>query len=123
MPRRGEPQWHFSVLEALAFAREMPEGAVVPTPEECRRFIDWHSRGRSYLPLTPGLCRLVRGFKNMGLLLGRVESSESWAYGFKNGLLFPQDFMDDDTPDIIKGLARKKYRETMGSIPLCWEGC
>ena len=113
-----------SVLQALAFSREAPEGDVTPTDEDCRRFIAWHSRGESYNPLTPGLLRLVRGFKNMGLCLGRDTNEESWAYNFKNGILFLWDFMDNYTPDIIRVMAFETYRKTLyGGIPTCYLGC
>ena len=114
---------HKSVLQALAFSTEAPEKYAIPTDEDCRRFVAWHSRGQSYNPLTPGLLRLVRGFKNMGLCLGRDTNEESWAYNFKDGILFLSDFMDNETPDIQRVMAFETYRRTLGSIPTCYLGC
>ena len=63
------------------------------------------------------------GFKAMGLCLGRDTDPSSWAYGFKGGLLFLSDFMDNETPDIERVMAFETYRKTLGSIPTCYLGC
>ena len=89
----------------------------MPSEEDARRFIAWHSRGVTYNPLTPGLLRLVQGFKSMGQCTAPETDSNSWAYGFKHGLLFLEDFMDEETPDMIRVRAFRSYRETFGAIP------
>ena len=109
-----------TIEAALVFSREMPEGTPIPTDEDCLRFTAWHSRGESYNPLTPGLARLVSGFKNIGLCLGKVTSPDSWAYGFKHGLLFLSDFIVEEAPEIEMEMALACYRKTMGSVPACY---
>ena len=108
---------HLSVVQALAFSRQPPEGRIAPSEEDARRFIAWHSRGATLDPLTPGLLRLVIGFKAMGQCLAPETDSNSWAHGFKHGLLFLDDFMDQDTPDLQRVMAFRCYRATFGAIP------
>jgi hypothetical protein len=117
---------HITVTQALAFSTDKPEGVfssvevATPTEEDCRRFIAWHSRGKSFTPLTPGLFRLIAGFKAMGTCLGREDNPESWAYGFKYGLLFLSDFLDDQTPELERVMAFDCYRRLFGFIPSCY---
>lgn len=89
----------------------------MPSEEDARRFIAWHSRSITYEPLTPGLLRLVRGFKSMGQCTAHQTDSNSWQYGFKHGLLFLEDFMDNETPEMIRVMAFESYRLTFGTIP------
>lgn len=115
MPQARE---HKSVVQALAFSKK---DSGEPTEQECRLFIAWHSQGATLPTLTPGLLRLVRGFKTMGLALGPVSSPESWAYGFRTGLLFLSDFLGESWDPVKSKMALDLYRRQFGAIPSCYE--
>ena len=123
-------QWraHYSVTQALRFTKhqkyylgtipydEVPvriqkvwdSEAVDPTEEDCHRFVQWHSQGKDYGPITPGLCRLLQGWKGMGIATGR--SSDSWEKGFREGTLFLWDFLYPHRDDVVLPLVIKVWK-------------